>query len=46
MGSGPAVFSLSAPEPGPGVVPQPGKQLAAAAGVAKEHFLTRLSDLE
>lgn len=46
MGSEPAMFSLPAPEPGPGVVPQPGKQLAAAVGVAKEHFSTRLSDPE
>lgn len=46
MGSEPAMFSLPAPEPGPGVVPQSGKQLAAAVGVAKEHFSTRLSDPE
>lgn len=46
VGSGPAAFSLPAPEPGPGVVPPPGKQLAAAVGVAKECFPTRLSDPE
>lgn len=46
VGSGQAVFSLPAPEPGPGVVPQPGKQLAAAVGEAKECFPTRLSDPE
>lgn len=46
VGSGPAVFSLPAPEPGPEVVPQPGKQLAAAVGVARECFPTRLSDPE
>lgn len=48
MGSGQweAVYSLPAPKPGPWVVPQPGKQLAAAVGMAEESFPTRLSDPE
>lgn len=43
MGGRLAGFSLPAPKPGPGIIPELGKELPAAAGVAKERFPTRLT---